>query len=47
MKNKVSQSIASMLLLGVTASFSNADLVAYWPMDEGAGALAQDLADRG
>ena len=36
-------SICFVLVLGVSANVMNADLIAYWPFDEGTGDVAQDV----
>ena len=35
--------VSFVFVLGLTASVSNADLIAYWPFDEGAGDVAYDV----
>ncbi len=42
MCKKLIYSVSFVLVLGVTASVMRADLVAYWPLDEGAGSVAHD-----
>ena len=35
--------VSFLLVLGLTAGVTNADLVAYWPLDEGTGNVAHDV----
>jgi len=35
--------VSFLFVLGLTASMANADIIAYWPFDEGAGDVAQDI----
>ena len=43
MSKKQIHPVAFMSLLCAAASVSNADLIAYWPLDEGEGIVAHDL----
>ena len=35
--------VSFLFVLGLTASMANADIIAYWPFDEGAGDVAYDV----
>ena len=43
MYRKLIYLISFGLLLGVVAGAANADIIAYWPMDEGTGLVAHDI----
>ena len=43
MNTKIDLSVGSILLIAVATGVCDADLVAYWPLDEGSGTVAGDV----